>query len=266
MFPIVLDFAIANRVDIEVLRQVYAPMVTNFTSRNLTYVEDTLNAFNGITKALTPSLQRFVWGVPAQSPEHMQYVLCWSRVGPMERVEEFPSWTWAGWQSSGDQSTSASRGVQFLNPKQADAIQRMGDVYRPFKTEVSTALYKGERTPRVDFAGRSNEMIHLKTFLAPINASTHQAFTEWLGARQQDGKAKSTIHQFLSSKAVRDPKVWFADATLCLLLADAADFLIALPVEQVEDDEVYYRIGNPILLHPRVWEAYKPRAQELFLA
>jgi hypothetical protein len=265
MLPIVLDFAIANRVDVEVLQQVYAPMVTNFTSRNLTNVEDTLSAFTGILRALASSLQHFEWGVPAQSPEHMQYVLCWTRNGPIERMEQFPSWTWAGWRDTGDQST-AGRGVQFLTPKQADAIQRMGDVYRPFKTEVSTALYKGERGPRVDFAGRSNEMIHLKTHLAPINASTHQAFTEWLGARTEDGKANSTIHRFLSSKAVRDPKVWFEDATLCLLLADAADFLIALPVEQVGDDEVYCRIGNPIFLHPRVWEAYKPRAQELFLA
>ena len=146
----------------------------------------------------------------------------------------------------------------------------MGDVYRPFKTEVSSTTYRGERHPRVDFAGRFNEMIHLKTWLAPINPTTHQAFHEWLDARvaaQQDGsKVKSTVYEFLASKAGGNPKVWFQDATLVLLLADAADFVIGLPVQQVEDDEVYRRVGNPIFMHPRVWDAYKPRAQELFLA
>ena len=267
MFPIVLDCAITNKVDTEVLRQVYAPLVTNFTGREVTYVEDILHAFKGITKALVPSLKRFEWGMPAQSPDHMQYSLCWSRIGPMERYEEYPSWAWAGWRApAGEIDGSPHRGVQFLTSKQADAIQRMGDVYRPYKTEVSTVVHKGEYHARVDFMGRFNEMVHLKTHLAPINASTHQAFTEWLSTRKQNEEVKSTVYEFLSSSHVRDAKVWFDDATLCLLLADAADFLIALPVEQVDEDEVYRRVGNPIFLHPRVWEAYKPRAQELFLA
>jgi hypothetical protein len=159
-----------------------------------------------------------------------------------------------------------AKGVQFLNANQADAIQRMGDVYRPFKTEVSTTLHTGEETPRVDFVGRLSEMIHLSTFIAPINATTHQAFTEWLNARKMIGEAKANIHQYLSSSQVGNPKTWFDDATLCILLADATDFLIALPVQRDEEDEVYYRVGNPIFVQPRVWEAYKPRAQELFLA
>lgn len=264
MFPIVLDCAITNRVDVEVLRQVYAPMVTNFTSRDITYTEDTMSAFKGITKALIPSLRRFVWAMPAQSPEHMQYALCWTHPGHAERIEEFPSWSWAGWTRSPDSPTTA--GVQFLTPKQADAIQRMGDVYRPFRTDVSSRLYEGEKTARVDFVGRANEMIHLKTSLAPINTTTHQAFVEWLAVRRTVGEAKITIYEFLASKAGGKPKVWFDDATLCVILADAAEFLVALPVQQVDDDEVYRRVGNPIFVHPRVWEAYKPRAQELFLA
>ena len=267
MFPIVLDCAIANKVDTEVLRQVYAPLVTNFTKREVTYVEDILHAFKGITKALTPSLKRFEWGVPAQSADHMQFVLCWSRPGPMERYEEYPSWSWAGWRTPvGDQDIPSAGGVHFLTSKQADAIQRMGDVYRPFKTEVSTTLYKGEIAPRVDFAGRFNEMIHLKTYLAPINASTHQAFAEWVAAKEDASDKRPTIYDYVKTFAKREALAWIEEATLCLLIADAADFLIALPVEQVDEDEVYRRIGNPIFLHPRVWEAYKPRAQELFLA
>jgi hypothetical protein len=57
MFPIVLDFFLANRLDQELLKEVYAPLVGDFTRRHIKYPEDVLKAFQGIMGALTPFLR-----------------------------------------------------------------------------------------------------------------------------------------------------------------------------------------------------------------
>lgn len=79
----------------------YGEHVAAYTSRKLTYSSDALNAFTGIQKALQGSMgdTKFWYGLPAAA---LDWALLWkaTKGTKLARREEFPSWSWAGWDGS----------------------------------------------------------------------------------------------------------------------------------------------------------------------
>lgn len=101
----------------------YMNLVMEYSSRELSYPEDSLNAFTGITKyfrSINPALVH-LWGIPllnsgingisywAESSleeslvfgltwEHMYS--CWDTLHKPTRRESFPSWSWTGWHGA----------------------------------------------------------------------------------------------------------------------------------------------------------------------
>jgi hypothetical protein len=90
----------------------YLNAVEDYTSRELRYQQDSLNAFAGVIKkferARVPIIQ--LWGVPiftdqwGQTDFRLVHALSWNHAyscwdGPLRpyRRPEFPSWSWAGW-------------------------------------------------------------------------------------------------------------------------------------------------------------------------
>lgn len=83
---------------------VYEEIFFEFTSRNLSYEEDILNAFQGVSNVLSRdffNLCPFVFGMPLCI---LDAALLWYPTGPLRRrrkagsnLSYFPSWSWAGW-------------------------------------------------------------------------------------------------------------------------------------------------------------------------
>lgn len=80
----------------------YRQIVETYTSRQLSYPSDILNAFKGIEAALHPLFRSdFIFGLPRSEIDSQ---LLWQPTGLLTRRRSldtglpiFPSWTWAGW-------------------------------------------------------------------------------------------------------------------------------------------------------------------------
>ena len=81
----------------------YGRTVEHFTTRDITYTHDILNAFTGITERMRTIFRSgFVYGLPRSE---LDCALMWQPAGAMQRRicangVEFPSWSWAGWLGS----------------------------------------------------------------------------------------------------------------------------------------------------------------------
>ncbi|KAH8691708.1 heterokaryon incompatibility protein-domain-containing protein [Phaeosphaeriaceae sp. PMI808] len=97
----------------------YLILATNFTSRNLSFDSDSLNAFSGIMTSFETAKFSIcqIKGLPYVNPSvfpkstmHLDCFIaalcwrhiecCWTGHNPIKRREQFPSWTWAGWAGS----------------------------------------------------------------------------------------------------------------------------------------------------------------------
>ena len=80
----------------------YARTVGDYTSRQLTYASDILNAFEGVAASFRPLFRSdLLFGIPRSELDSQ---ILWQPHGPMRRrrdpqssVPIFPSWSWAGW-------------------------------------------------------------------------------------------------------------------------------------------------------------------------
>jgi hypothetical protein len=85
--------------------------IEEYSSRDLRYDSDTLAAFQGVIRRYSKSHFNALWGMPypTQREERIKYFClsltwchrrsCWESAKPLRRRLEFPSWTWAGWDS-----------------------------------------------------------------------------------------------------------------------------------------------------------------------
>ncbi|KAI9147192.1 hypothetical protein HJFPF1_13225 [Paramyrothecium foliicola] len=75
----------------------WSNLLVLFMYRSMTDSRDSLNAFDGVLKALQDELYPggFHWGIPK---EQFNLGLLWLSRGGMKRREGFPSWSWCGWQ------------------------------------------------------------------------------------------------------------------------------------------------------------------------
>jgi hypothetical protein len=74
----------------------YISCVEAYSRRDLTYAEDGLNAFAGISKILETHLETaLMYGLPIK---YFELALLWAPTGKnFTRRGSFPSWSWAGW-------------------------------------------------------------------------------------------------------------------------------------------------------------------------
>jgi hypothetical protein len=90
----------------------YISCVEVYSRRNLSFAEDGLNAFAGISKILENDLgTSMFYGLPIK---YFELALLWApkRIN-LTRRQGFPTWTWAGWSSSVDIS-SLQRATDWL--------------------------------------------------------------------------------------------------------------------------------------------------------
>ncbi|KAF2503056.1 HET-domain-containing protein [Lophium mytilinum] len=125
-----------GRTKEDLFRNVYVHLLNSYLRRDLSKIEDILNAFAGITTALRPYLGLFFYGVPR---ELFSVSLTWSEDDIPARRPGFPSWSWAGWVHS---STTK---VTFPVPVNVDPVltawflSRSGKVIR-VRYEALTAM------------------------------------------------------------------------------------------------------------------------------
>jgi hypothetical protein len=102
----------------------YLANVENYTSRNLRFDEDSLNAFQGIIKQFSQERYAFnhVWGLayPSNGPRSLDifvHSLTWMhrKETKARRRNLFPSWTWAGWEGHVEYDASTGKNVSFSN-------------------------------------------------------------------------------------------------------------------------------------------------------
>jgi hypothetical protein len=77
---------------------VYQNLVEQYTSKNMTYSSDILNAFSGIMAAQEAVYGSFICGLPETV---VDMALLWVSLGPHQRRkavdQPYPSWSWSGW-------------------------------------------------------------------------------------------------------------------------------------------------------------------------
>jgi hypothetical protein len=94
--------------------EIYARIMTDYSSRQLSYESDILKAFQGLSSGISRlSSGKFYYGLPAVS---LDYALLWLPTSPMKRREalrksRIPSWSWAGWIGSATYNSCATSGA-----------------------------------------------------------------------------------------------------------------------------------------------------------
>jgi hypothetical protein len=74
--------------------------IMEYSMRQLSNKEDSLNAFMGI---LSYFKAKYSWGHLLGNPIHPEknhMIIAWYHPKPVARIDEFPSWSWTGWQGS----------------------------------------------------------------------------------------------------------------------------------------------------------------------
>lgn len=108
----------------------YARLVSLYNQRSLTFPEDVLNAFAGVTATLGSSFDGgFICGLPQM---FFDAALLWQPYSPVKRrkairsKETLPSWSWIGWQ--GDlHSESWRSGYNYIKDNPDEALTSLKD-------------------------------------------------------------------------------------------------------------------------------------------
>lgn len=122
-----------------------------YYQRDLSYPSDALNAMQGIFRSFEeqlekrkvynvvgiPILPQRVQGLAVQTPLHSLLTgLFWYHLEPGQRRVQFPSWSWAGWESgsiSAESFVSVNESTSKLHPETAVWIEERPGLLRSFK-------------------------------------------------------------------------------------------------------------------------------------
>ncbi|KAE9371908.1 HET-domain-containing protein [Stipitochalara longipes BDJ] len=106
----------------------YVSCVEAYSCRELSYVDDGLNAFAGISKILESDLgTTLFYGLPVK---YFELALLWSPKANLARREGFPSWSWAGWSGPVDIS-SVRRASDFVRLAGVFKTRNIYEYYEP---------------------------------------------------------------------------------------------------------------------------------------
>ncbi|EJT71051.1 hypothetical protein GGTG_12072 [Gaeumannomyces tritici R3-111a-1] len=96
----------------------YANAVKEYTKRNLTYSDDIINAFEGISSQLSHHIgNSFLAALPES---YLDVALLWTPVVRQIRRDcrrtRFPSWSWTGWIGRAEYDTTSPDGREWIEP------------------------------------------------------------------------------------------------------------------------------------------------------
>ncbi|KAM6535972.1 hypothetical protein FALCPG4_005495 [Fusarium falciforme] len=131
------------------------PLIAEYTTRQLTYDSDILNAMLGIFDGLSerePPIHHMC-GVPALVEndsllEGFTRGLCWALLEPGTRRQEFPSWSWTGWRGLVDGFSSSTPALKGGYSIKVDIINPLAD--------TSARMLSWTEFERLDPPGRAN--------------------------------------------------------------------------------------------------------------
>ena len=191
-------------------RELYGLLVMFYSTKQISFQNDALNAFTGIVNMMQPSFRRpFLYGLPSSEPE---YAVLWHPQRQLDRRLDdatsepvFPTWSWVGWKGnvlylphgwvkfSRVTWTDADDEVEFTTEEWRGVD--MGTVESELSTWQHRPQYKGksyveEGQPERPFAHPVSEIIpeHLSSrrFLKPdSHVLKFHAFTASLKAHEE---------------------------------------------------------------------------------
>ncbi|KAK3373184.1 heterokaryon incompatibility protein-domain-containing protein [Lasiosphaeria ovina] len=222
--PMLRPFLISNRLEFEVMKHVYIPLVVSYAPRTTTFPDDIINAFGGVIGTLTPILGSFRYGIPRQFFLHG---MCWSYHGPFRRRPLFPSWSWAGWDFASHHNYGGRFG--YLTPHGAGQLicptrvldNRGSPIASPSFPSDRQQIFKG-----LDLDKRvRGHVLVFATFTVSLTISQHPTFR--LSTREEMERLGKPV--------------------LFILLAVAPPSVVLLPVKMV--GKVLERIENLQLMN-----------------
>jgi hypothetical protein len=249
----------------------YAPIMSMYTERDITFPKDGLKAFSGVCKSVEHLFGPFSWGISGRRSDYFLWGLSWSLFGSLRRRNHFPSWTWVGWEYTEETKRKDRRmSHERLEPLGVlcDCLELMsldqteeGIRIQPSVT-TSSQWREGVTWPKKehrhpikglyisgpwqDFEGRpgafeSARILSMPTFVAriDINKTRFQ-----LNCRPGPLPAKLPL------------ETWFIHF---MVIAIRQPEVIILPIE-FNGNDISYRIDNPLAIEDHQWLSYKPTA------
>jgi hypothetical protein len=228
--------------------KLYRKLVEKYTSRNLSFDEDSLDAFSGITRAFQhlnyPVLH--IWGIPFTIPpavgvnfepnsvekvDHLAHSLawsheytCWDLQHQPRRRPSFPSWSWAGWSGAVHYIETFSlihKPISFLEDMwfelAPDVLIRYETLTKP-DPAINSDLYRPAA-------------LHFQAFSLRPNCVTF--ITNEGGVNWRVGDNPANLHMSLGPKKPEDFVLGLSTGQwTCLLLLRRGSSHVALVVER----------------------------------
>ncbi|KAL0944726.1 tol protein [Colletotrichum truncatum] len=148
-----------NKTPLHISMIQYKSMVTQYTSRELRYDSDSLNAFEGILRMFRHRHESLsnLWGLcyPRSASNEMvkklfTSSLAWYHIRPQRRRPEFPSWAWAGWAGKVQYPESSIESSQtYLSAISIDLHTAFGEQMVPIHRYQRKEQIEGHRALRI---------------------------------------------------------------------------------------------------------------------
>lgn len=195
----------------------YLSNVEDYTSRNLSFDEDSLNAFQGIIKQFSQERYAFnhVWGLayPSNGPRSLDVFvqsLTWMHRAKTKarRRNLFPSWTWAGWEGHIEYEVSRSKNICFDNALHDLRFQGMADGSLSLEELGEHRSHAVLRITATALSLGPNAYRGADQARAPWRIASHEAILSWSSGDRTDAELaemfKDTSRwQFIYIGAVR---------------------------------------------------------------
>ncbi|KAL9105546.1 MAG: hypothetical protein Q9227_009290 [Pyrenula ochraceoflavens] len=169
--------------------------ISEYTARQLSYARDAINGMLGIFEEYAkkqPPVYH-LWGIPILSPESFSdtmvygngpnevllFALCWTRLPRSvslyrnnhrcsERVQAFPSWSWAGWQMPVSATYSKANGNSgILYQERSDAVFDL-----ELENGENIAWANVANSPnQADLLSRASPCLYIEALIAPLKFS-----------------------------------------------------------------------------------------------
>lgn len=135
--------------------------ISEFTRRQLSYEEDSLDAFLGILEHYKTRDVHHIWGLPIQkdSPGKYVFILAWVHTeASSTRRDAFPSWSWTGWAG----------GVDFCQPGYGCNDYDVFVNHPPGKVQSLSVLTDYDELATASRYGQAKEL-EIDTFVVPLS-------------------------------------------------------------------------------------------------
>jgi hypothetical protein len=168
----------------------YAQLVGDYSRRKLTYEDDVLNAFSGITNTLTKTfLGGFYFGLPRL---FFDTAMLWQSKGQLLRRNEevFPSWSWVGWVGKIDVD-NWKLGSNYVLDATHDSFSGVNDT----DNANSTYFRVFSTIPWVPVSAESDQTLHGSPAVSPRQQVSLQGLIDRAEKSAQESLVGSDMQQ-----------------------------------------------------------------------